>query len=56
VVADTTARDALYTSPVTGDEVYVEALNAKQIYNTGTGLWDTQDVGTPSPNASESVA
>jgi hypothetical protein len=51
VVADTTARDALYTAPVTGDMVYVTALNAMQVYNTSTAQWDTQDVGTPAPVA-----
>jgi hypothetical protein len=38
---NTTARDALYTSPVTGDMVYVESLNAAQVYNSATGQWDT---------------
>lgn len=56
VVADTTARDALYTAPVTGDMVYVTALNAMQVYNTGTAQWDTLDVGTPTPDASTTVS
>ena len=55
VVANVTVRDALYTSPVTGDEVYVESLNAKQIYNTGTASWETQWAWTTVVDASESV-
>jgi hypothetical protein len=35
--------------------VYVTALNAMQVYNTGTAQWDTQDVGTPAPVATTSV-
>lgn len=55
VVADTTARDALYTAPVTGDMAWVTSLNALQIYNTATAQWVTQDAGTPAPVATESV-
>ncbi len=35
--------------------VYVTALNAMQVYNTATAQWETQDVGTPAPVATESV-
>jgi hypothetical protein len=52
VVADTTIRDTLYPTPVTWDTVYVEALNALQIYNTWTAQWETQDVWTPPVDAS----
>ncbi len=54
-VANTTARDALYPSPTWAEEVYVDILNAKQIYNPGTAQRDTQDVGTPAPDATEFV-
>lgn len=56
VVSTTTARSILYPTPVTGNECYVIALNAKTIYNASTSQWDVQGVSTPAPAASESVA
>jgi len=55
VVADVTARDLLYPTPVWGNEVFVQSLNAKQVYNAGTVQRETQAVGTPAPDASEIV-
>ena len=55
VVADETARDALYTSPVTGDVVYLENLGVQQIYNTGTAQWESLGVSTPLPEATEVI-
>jgi len=55
VVADVTARDALYPAPVWWNEVFVQSLNAKQVYNAGTVQRETQAVGTPAPDASEIV-
>lgn len=55
VVADVTARNVLYPAPVWWNEVFVQSLNAKQVYNAGTAQRETQAVGTPSPDASETV-
>lgn len=55
VVADVIARDALYPTPVWWNEVFVQSLNAKQVYNAGTSQRETQAVGTPAPDATEAV-
>lgn len=54
VVADTTERDALYTAPTGWEAVYVQALNALQLYNGDAGQWETQATGTPTPQATTS--
>lgn len=55
VVANTAARDVLYPSPVTNDEVYVQSLNARQIYNGWTTSWETQQAGTTVVDATSMV-
>jgi len=55
VVSDVTARNVLYPTPVWGNEVFVQSLNAKQVYNAWTAQRETQAVGTPAPDASETV-
>lgn len=56
-VADTTARDALYPSPVWSEEVAVNSLwGLKQRYNSITAQWETFWTSTPVPFASETVA
>ena len=52
--ADDTARDAVYTSPRDGD-VCTNAGDL-QHYNATTVQRETVDTGTPTPNASETVA
>lgn len=54
VVADTTERDALYTTPTWWEAVYVQGENALQIYNAWTSQWEALDVWTPTPQATES--
>jgi hypothetical protein len=56
VVESATARDLIYTSPITNDRVYRTDLHAEQIYDSATATWNTQAVWTPTPNASTSVA
>lgn len=53
VFADSTARDAVYTSPNTGDVCVVTGVG-EQYYEGGS--WHTLGVGTPTPNASDTVA
>lgn len=55
VVADVIARDALYPTPVWWNEVFVQSLNAKQVYNAGTSQRETQAVGTPAPDATDVI-
>lgn len=55
VVADVTARNLLYPTPVSGNEVWVTSLNSKQVYNGGTAQRESLGVSTPVPDASESV-
>lgn len=55
VVADVIARDALYPTPVWWNEVFVQSLNAKQVYNVWTAQWESQAVWTPAPDATEVV-
>lgn len=55
VVADQTARDALYPAPVTNDRVYREDLHAEQIYDADMGQWNTQAVGTPPASATKTT-
>jgi len=54
VVADDAARDILYPTPVTGD--MCNNWWEVQKYNTLSTQWETLDVGTPVPQATESVA
>ena len=56
VVVSAAARDALYPSPVSNDRVYRSDLHAEQIYDTATATWNTQSVGTPTPNAAVGTA
>jgi hypothetical protein len=51
--ANTTARDAVYTSPVNGYKCILVGTG-EQYYDGGT--WNTLGVGTPTPNGSETVA
>lgn len=53
VFADTTERDAVYTSPVTGDKCIISGTG-EQYYEGGA--WNTLWVWSPTPNASETVA
>jgi len=56
LVADTTARDALYTTLAGGELVEVTSLGAMQRYNAGTAQWESLAAGTPTPNASTTVS
>ena len=57
VVADTTARDALYTTPAWWEIVEVTSLwGATQKYNAVTAQWETFDIWTPPVNATEIAA
>jgi hypothetical protein len=55
VVADEAARDVLYPAPEWGNAVYVQSLNAMQIYNESTVQWESLAVWTPTPEATETV-
>lgn len=54
IVADTTERDTLYTSPSGWEAAYVQSLNALQIYNGWSSQWESLDVWTPTPQATTS--
>lgn len=51
--ADTAARDAVYTAPVSGDKCFI--IGTGEQYYDG-GAWHTLGVGSPTPNASDAVA
>lgn len=53
VFADATARDAAYTAPVNGDKCLISGVGEQ---NYEGGAWHTMDLGTPTPNASDTVA
>ena len=53
IVADETARDLLYPSPVAGNVVNVAWEIQK--YNSWTAQWETLDVWTPLPDATEAI-
>ena len=55
VVASEAARDALYTSPVTGDRVYRSDLSSEQIYDGGLASWQSLAVGYTPQNATDTV-
>jgi hypothetical protein len=55
-VADVTARDALYPSPTGGEIAEVTSLGATQRFNSSTLAWESFDIGTPTPLASQTVA
>ena len=54
IVADETERDSLYDNPQGGEEVYVQSLNALQVYNGGNNQWESFGVSTPTPQATTS--
>lgn len=51
IVADETERDSLYDNPQGWEEVYVQSLNALQVYNGGNNQWESFWVSTPTPQA-----
>lgn len=53
VFADAAARDAAYTAPVNGDKCLISGVGEQ---NYEGGAWHTMDLGTPTPNASATVA
>jgi len=55
VVENEIIRDSQFPSPVTWQQVYVDSLNAIQVYNEDTVQWETLDIWTPAPDASETV-
>ena len=54
VVADTTERDSLYTNPQGWEMVYVQSLNAVQVYNGWNNQWESFGISTPVGQASTS--
>lgn len=53
-VADVTARNLLYPTPIDGNIVQVESIGI-QYYKTSAGGWQTLWVSTPTPDATEAV-